>query len=364
VLIKYSFLVLVKHTKEQYCVKSMSEQQSTETDLESTTESAQYLTDHHSAQPDIHEPTETPFEEPSESTPPLQSDNVPVDGSNSSRSVDASSEADFTDQPFETTSPDVNSCQVVEQSIEDTSKGQPASSKVNPIQSADVVPPSETNEEPAPPDHQSSLDDEIANESYSEDDESDEDYDPETIIPYNESSEKLPAPAEPVVDKNLQSVLAMYAKPSSESSSTPSSGSSKPVSESIPEVPLHKLLSNITSSDQTTPDQQVLDKSMTAEEAKAYEDFLRVEAEFVASGRWDRFIYGSRMFIGNLPKDKVTKSQLFRIFHRYGRMAQIAMKQAYGFIQFFDAESCAAAIKGAQGFPLRGNFLRKLLGHL
>ena len=63
---------------------------------------------------------------------------------------------------------------------------------------------------------------------------------------------------------------------------------------------------------------------------------------------------------GNLPTEKVTKRDLFRIFHRHGRLAQVSIKQAYGFVQFLDISSCAAALRHEQGSTVRGRKMRMI----
>ncbi|KAL2826968.1 hypothetical protein BDW59DRAFT_144466 [Aspergillus cavernicola] len=87
---------------------------------------------------------------------------------------------------------------------------------------------------------------------------------------------------------------------------------------------------------------------------KKYDEFLRDERVYVTEGLWDRFPYGSRLFVGNLPTERVTKRDLFHIFHSYGKLAQISIKQAYGFIQFLEAPSCKRALEGEQGAVVRG----------
>lgn len=57
---------------------------------------------------------------------------------------------------------------------------------------------------------------------------------------------------------------------------------------------------------------------------------------------------------GNLPTEKVTKRDIFHRFHRHGSLAQISIKQAYGFVQFLDAESCSRALRAEQGQQVRG----------
>ncbi|BCS22586.1 putative RNA-binding protein (Nab3) [Aspergillus puulaauensis] len=87
---------------------------------------------------------------------------------------------------------------------------------------------------------------------------------------------------------------------------------------------------------------------------KKYDSFLHDERIYVTEGLWDRFPYGSRLFVGNLPTERVTKRDLFHIFHSYGKLAQISIKQAYGFIQFLEAPSCKRALESEQGAIVRG----------
>lgn len=68
---------------------------------------------------------------------------------------------------------------------------------------------------------------------------------------------------------------------------------------------------------------------------------------------------GANPFLGNLPTEKVTKRDIFHIFHKHGQLAQISIKQAYGFVQFVDAESCARALQHEQDQELRGRRMRK-----
>ncbi|KAJ5130627.1 Nucleotide-binding alpha-beta plait [Penicillium bovifimosum] len=82
---------------------------------------------------------------------------------------------------------------------------------------------------------------------------------------------------------------------------------------------------------------------------KKYDEFLHDERIYVTEGLWDRFPMGSRLFVGNLPTERVTKRDMFHLFHKYGKLAQISIKQAYGFIQFLEASSCRAALDVEQG---------------
>ncbi|KAL9062541.1 MAG: hypothetical protein Q9157_008831, partial [Trypethelium eluteriae] len=104
---------------------------------------------------------------------------------------------------------------------------------------------------------------------------------------------------------------------------------------------------------------------------KKYDEFLENERRYVSEGQWDRFPANSRLFIGgetlsdnrkprsdglagNLPTEKVTKRDLFHVFHTHGTLAQISLKQAYGFVQFLDAEACFRALQAEQGQAVRG----------
>lgn len=64
--------------------------------------------------------------------------------------------------------------------------------------------------------------------------------------------------------------------------------------------------------------------------------------------------------IGNLPTEKVSKRDVFRRFYRYGKLAQISLKQAYGFVQFTESHSCKMALDAEQNALMRGRKMRKL----
>ena len=110
---------------------------------------------------------------------------------------------------------------------------------------------------------------------------------------------------------------------------------------------------------------------------KKYDQFLHDERKYVTEGVWDRFPPGSRLFVGmfcrrlvvladvvdkeagNLPTEKVTKRDLFHIFHKHGKLAQISLKQAYGFVQFLEATSWYDALSKEQGVAIRGRKIRE-----
>ncbi|MDI1485039.1 MAG: nuclear polyadenylated RNA-binding protein 3 [Ramalina farinacea] len=91
-----------------------------------------------------------------------------------------------------------------------------------------------------------------------------------------------------------------------------------------------------------------------ADRDKAYQEFLREEAVYVTEGTWDRFPQGSRLFVGNLFTEKVSKREIFDVFSKYGRLAQISMKNAYGFVQFADPGCSTRAMQTEEGTELGG----------
>lgn len=105
-------------------------------------------------------------------------------------------------------------------------------------------------------------------------------------------------------------------------------------------------------------DIQPQDLLLTPEEEQLYEIFLENEREVVASARWEQFPAGSRMFIGNLPSDRIGKKDIFRLFYPFGRLAQISIKQAYGFVQFYEKADCDNAIRTQQGMIITGRKVR------
>ncbi|KEF62053.1 uncharacterized protein A1O9_00025 [Exophiala aquamarina CBS 119918] len=98
----------------------------------------------------------------------------------------------------------------------------------------------------------------------------------------------------------------------------------------------------------------LIERKMSPETQAKYDQFLEDERRYVTEGIWDKFPLGSRLFVGNLPSEKVTKRDLFFTFHKHGRLAQISIKQAYGFVQYLEASSCAAALASEQGVEIRG----------
>lgn len=99
----------------------------------------------------------------------------------------------------------------------------------------------------------------------------------------------------------------------------------------------------------------------------------------MSEAKWDRFPEGSRIFIGtrsasgaakdgahifstgNLSSDKVSKRDVFDMFHAFGRLAQISLKSAYGFVQYHTPEEGRRAIDALEGAEVKGRRIREFL---
>ncbi|KAK8221848.1 nuclear polyadenylated RNA-binding protein 3 [Zalaria obscura] len=114
------------------------------------------------------------------------------------------------------------------------------------------------------------------------------------------------------------------------------------------------------------------DAPWTPERQRQYDNFLDEERRYVTEGNWEQFPHGSRLFVGkkiekfnkpvqtadgatgNLSSEKVTKRDIFHVFSNYGSLAQISIKQAYGFVQFLSTDDCTRALQAQQGRIIRG----------
>ncbi|KAK4242919.1 hypothetical protein C8A03DRAFT_28920 [Achaetomium macrosporum] len=85
-----------------------------------------------------------------------------------------------------------------------------------------------------------------------------------------------------------------------------------------------------------------------------WEQFQADEKRYTSEAKWERFPEGSRIFIGNLSSERVSKREVFDVFNRFGRLAQISLKNAYGFVQYHTVAEGHAAMQGAQGIELGG----------
>ncbi|KAF4450117.1 hypothetical protein F53441_6716 [Fusarium austroafricanum] len=114
------------------------------------------------------------------------------------------------------------------------------------------------------------------------------------------------------------------------------------------------------------------DQAQDVEYQRQWDQFLADERQYMSEAKWDRFPEGSRIFIGtrsasgaskngahifstgNLSSDKVSKRDVFDLFHRFGRLAQISLKSAYGFVQYHSIEEGQRAMDNLQGIEIKG----------
>lgn len=97
---------------------------------------------------------------------------------------------------------------------------------------------------------------------------------------------------------------------------------------------------------------------MSTEESDEFTKYLAEEAKYQDRRSLDEFPEKSRLFIGNLSTNTISKEDLFRICNKYGEVVSITLKGGYGFVQFKTAEQCADCIKGETDVPLHGRFMR------
>jgi len=106
-----------------------------------------------------------------------------------------------------------------------------------------------------------------------------------------------------------------------------------------------------------------------------WDTFLREERRHLSDAKWDKFPDGSRLFVGlyirpsqdvhsltstgNLFCERVSKRDVFNIFSKYGRLAQISLKPSYGFVQYYTVEDGQAAMNNLQGIEVHGKRLSK-----
>lgn len=97
---------------------------------------------------------------------------------------------------------------------------------------------------------------------------------------------------------------------------------------------------------------------MSTEESDEFTKYLAEEAKYQDRRSLDEFPERSRLFIGNLSTNTISKEDLFRICNKYGEVVSITLKGGYGFVQFKTAEQCADCIKGETDVPLHGRLMR------
>lgn len=67
----------------------------------------------------------------------------------------------------------------------------------------------------------------------------------------------------------------------------------------------------------------------------------------------------SRVFIGNLPSEKVSRQEIETMFAAYGTVLGVSLHKSYGFVQFDNEESAKKSAKAIHGTNLQGSTLGK-----
>ncbi|EWZ51343.1 hypothetical protein FOCG_10258 [Fusarium oxysporum f. sp. radicis-lycopersici 26381] len=144
-------------------------------------------------------------------------------------------------------------------------------------------------------------------------------------------------------------------QPSNQQTSSPSTakpGASNAASSASPSADIQRLVADLTAP--SNPNTHYAPSVLDSEYERQWNQFLADENQYIAEAKWDRFPEGSRIFIGNLSSDKVSKQDVFDLFHRFGRIAQISLKSAYGFVQYHSIEEGQRAMDNLQGIEIKG----------
>ena len=75
----------------------------------------------------------------------------------------------------------------------------------------------------------------------------------------------------------------------------------------------------------------------------------------------DPTMMNSRVFIGNLPSDKLSRQEVEKLFEPYGKILGVSMHRSYGFVQFDSEEAAKEAVRQTNGTVLCGLRLGKHL---
>ena len=67
----------------------------------------------------------------------------------------------------------------------------------------------------------------------------------------------------------------------------------------------------------------------------------------------------SRVFIGNLPSDKVTRKIVEDMFSEFGKVLGVSLHKSYGFVQYESEEDAKKAVEGTHRKLLEGSTLGK-----
>ncbi|KAK3319900.1 hypothetical protein B0T19DRAFT_478933 [Cercophora scortea] len=167
------------------------------------------------------------------------------------------------------------------------------------------------------------------------------------------SSSSLPTP--PVQAATAASQVSSTASMPNANPATPhgtylSMGAPGTISEAVPSLPPPP----VTAAHMSIPADASVPGRYPPSSQQAWELFQSDEKRYTSEARWERFPNNSRIFIGNLSSERVSKREVFDLFHKFGRLAQISLKNAYGFVQYHTVEEGQTAMRNAQGVELGG----------
>lgn len=84
------------------------------------------------------------------------------------------------------------------------------------------------------------------------------------------------------------------------------------------------------------------------------EKLERLEREGRNTSSTDPKMMNSRVFIGNLPAEKVSRQSIEKMFGSFGRILGVSLHKSYGFVQFDNEEDAKAAVKANNGAVVHG----------
>ncbi|TGJ76813.1 hypothetical protein E0Z10_g10827 [Xylaria hypoxylon] len=167
--------------------------------------------------------------------------------------------------------------------------------------------------------------------------------------PGEESSETSPSSSTPLPSSCNGLALGVYTTAALGGVDPYASATVMPATTSRPNRAISASQSDSTYGDLTADQPLVFHH-----QKQQWDNFLKDERKYVSDAKWDLFPDGSRIFIGNLSSERINKRDVFNLFANYGRLAQISLKQAYGFVQYHTATEGRAAMEALQGVDLKG----------
>lgn len=101
-----------------------------------------------------------------------------------------------------------------------------------------------------------------------------------------------------------------------------------------------------------------LDQRMSHSEYYDWKKYEEVEEQFSREFNCISLPAGSRLFVGNLAVNTLKTRDVWRVFHPYGKIVAVTLKQGFGFVQFTNANDCSEAIKGETHVPLHNKLMQ------